>query len=191
MYDTKRSAVIQPGLDPELAARIKRRSRTDFSRCLLCFTCSSGCPFTEAMDAGPHRIMRMLQLGLVQEALESSTIWICVGCDTCSSRCPMAIDIAAVMDVLREKALEEGAKIACPEIVNLHDSILRSIQQYGRTHKLDVMLRYKFKQKTWFRDMDIGLRMLAKRKLDLLPSKVKQIGEIQSIFHTDKPENDE
>jgi heterodisulfide reductase subunit C len=190
MSDTRPNPVVQPGLDPELAARIKKRSKTDFYRCLLCFTCSSGCPFTEAMDAGPHRIMRMLQLGLVQEALESSTIWICVGCDTCSSRCPMAIDIAAVMDVLREKALEDGVAIANPEIMNLHDAILRSIQQYGRTHKLDVMLRYKLKQKSWFQDMDVGLRMLAKRKLDLFPSKVKQIEEIHAIFHADKPEDE-
>jgi hypothetical protein len=44
------------------------------------------------------------------------------------------------------------------------------------------MLRYKVRTRDWFSDMDVGLKMLAKRKLDLMPSKVKNIAKIKHLF---------
>ena len=44
------------------------------------------------------------------------------------------------------------------------------------------MLRHKLSTKSWFKDLDVGLKMLAKRKLDLWPSKVKDIREIAGLF---------
>jgi heterodisulfide reductase subunit C len=113
-----------------------------------------------------------------QEALECGTIWICVGCHTCSSQCPMGIDIASVMDTLRHMALEEGAAVAEPNILGFHEEVLRSLERYGRAHKLGIMWRYKLLTRRWFDDMDVGLKMLVKRKLELKPSRVKAIGEI-------------
>jgi heterodisulfide reductase subunit C len=170
------------GIDRQMTQQIKEHAKTDFQRCLQCRSCSGGCPFIEAMDLGPHRIIRMLQLGFVQNALRTSTIWICVGCDTCSSQCPMAIDIAAIMDVLRQKAVSEKVSVPTPEIVDLHTEILNSIYRYGRTHKLEIMLRYKVQTQTWFEDLDVGLKMLTKRKLDLFPSKIDAIQEIKQLF---------
>lgn len=175
----------------ELYKEIRSIAGTDFKRCFQCRSCSGGCPFFESMDLGPHKIMRLLQLGLCEEALASSTIWICVGCHTCDSNCPMAVDVPGVMDLLRQKALERGVEVVNPEILDFHKEILHSIQRYGRTHKLEIMLRYKVRRKSWFQDWDVGLRMLAKRKLDLLPSRVEAIHEVQNAFQegfgSDKP----
>jgi hypothetical protein len=49
------------------------------------------------------------------------------------------------------------------------------------------MLRYKVKKRAWFEDMDVGLKMLSKRKLHLLPSKVKGLVEIKEMFKTAQP----
>lgn len=166
---------------------LQKHSQTNCMRCLQCRSCSSGCPFYSAMDLGPHKIVRLLHFGQFQQALESSTIWICVGCDTCASNCPMAIDIPAIMDVLRQYALDRNIKNPMPEIVQLHNEILDSIHRYGRTHKLEIMLRYKVKKRAWFEDMDVGLKMLSKRKLHLLPSKVRGQAEIQEMFQTAQP----
>lgn len=175
-------AIKIKGLSRLQATELKERSETDFQRCLQCTACSGGCPFIQAMDLGPHRIMRLLQLGLIQEALKSSTIWFCVGCNTCSSQCPMAIDVASVMDMLRERALELGYPPANPEILNFHQEILNSIKRHGRTHKLEIMFRYKLHNKGWFEDLDLGLRMLSKRKLDLLPSNIENLKEVSRLF---------
>jgi heterodisulfide reductase subunit C len=154
----------------------------DFRRCFHCRCCGSGCPFIEAMDRPPNTVIRLLQFGLLQEALHSSTIWVCVACNTCSMECPMAIDIAALMDKLRHLALKEGVAVAEPDVLKFHHTVLESIARYGRAHKLDIMMRYKLTTRHWLQDWQVGLKMLAKRKLDLLPSRVKRMDEIKALY---------
>jgi len=174
--------ITRADMDKEFIRVVRERTGADFSRCLQCKTCSAGCPFSEIMDPFPNVVMRYVQFGLMKELLECSTIWICVSCNTCSIQCPMAIDIPGVMDVLRQMALVKKADIAEPDIVHFHDEVLRSIKKYGRTHKLEIMLRYKVKKQDWFGDLDVGLKMLAKRKLDLAPSKIKKMGGVKNLF---------
>ncbi len=150
--------------------------------CFHCRSCAGGCPFVAAMDYPPHHVIRLVQLGLREEALACSTIWICVSCNTCSIQCPMAIDIPAIMKTLGQMALEAKTEIAEPAILNFHREVLNSIQRYGRTHKLEIMLRHKLRSRRFFEDMDIGLKMLAKRKLDLMPSRVKNVAELKRVF---------
>ncbi len=165
-----------------LTDEISERSGVNFSACLHCKTCTNGCPFVDGMDYGPNQILRLIQLGMEEQVLKSSTIWVCVGCNTCSSVCPMAIDIPAVMDELRHKAMENGIKIPEPDIYNFHKEVLNTVKKYGRTHKLEIMMRYKLKTFDLLTDMGMGLKMLQKRKLDLMPSKVKDKKAIEKIF---------
>jgi heterodisulfide reductase subunit C len=136
------------------------------------------------MDYAPNRVIRLVQLGLRKEALESSGIWICVGCNTCSIQCPNAIDIPAINDALREMAIEEGVSVAEPDILNFHREVLHSIERYGRTHKFEIMLRYKLRRHDWFSDASVGLKMFAKRKLELLPSRSRDMETIKSLFNS-------
>ena len=90
--------------------------------------------------------------------------------------------MAAIMDVLRQMAIKENKKIAEPGILNFHNAVVNSISRYGRTHKLEIMMRYKLASKDFFSDVDLGLKMLSKRKLDLLPSKVKDKKAVRALF---------
>ena len=168
--------------DSSFVSEVIRRSAVDINKCWHCQSCASGCPFVQAMDYPPNRVIRMVQLGLRKEALESSGIWICVGCNTCSIQCPNCIDIPAVNDTLRQMAMEEGVVIAEPNILNFHQAVLKSIQRHGRTHKLEVMIRYKLKKHDWLTDLTVGIKMFAKHKLELLPSKSKKIEEVRRLF---------
>jgi len=94
----------------------------------------------------------------------------------------MAIDIPGVMDVLREQAIAEHADILEPDILNFHREVLGSIERYGRTHKLEIMLRYKLKTRDLISDWTVGMKMLAKRKLDLTPSRIERIDDVKKIF---------
>ncbi len=167
---------------PDFAGEMGEKTGIDFNRCLQCKTCANGCPFLDGMDHAPNQIIRMIQLGMVEEVLKTSAIWVCVGCNTCSSACPMAIDIPALMDGLRHAALEKGVEIPEPDILNFHQEVLNTVKKYGRTHKLEIMMRYKLKKMDLFSDMGVGLKMLKKRKLDLTPSRVKDIKAIEKIF---------
>jgi heterodisulfide reductase subunit C len=170
----------KPG--PSLAAEVREQSGTDFYRCYQCRSCGNGCPFVQAMDYTPNQVLRLVQFGMRQEVLTCKTIWVCVGCHTCSSQCPMSIDIAAVMDTLRLMAVEEGVAIGKPNIIDFHEEVLRSLEKYGRAHKLGIMLGYKRQTGRWLKDLDVGLKMLAKRKLDLIPSRVRDVKEITELF---------
>ncbi len=167
--------------DAKFAAEVKRRSGVNIDLCWHCRSCAGGCPFVKAMDYPPNQVIRYVQLGQQKQALENSGIWICVGCNTCSIQCPNAIDIPAVNDALRQMAMEQNI-VAEPNILNFHRAVLQSIERYGRTHKLEVMLRYKLKKHDWFTDMTVGLKMFAKRKLELLPSRSTNIGDIRRLF---------
>lgn len=160
----------------------------DYHRCLHCSCCGNGCPFIQAMDLPPNAVIRLIQYGMVEQALASSTIWVCVACNTCAMQCPMAIDIPALMDNLRHLALERGADVAEPDVLKFHQTVLDSISRYGRAHKLDIMMRFKLSTRRWLQDWQVGLKMLARRKLDLLPSKVDHMAAVKSFFDSRKKE---
>ena len=107
--------------DRSFRDEVNERSGENVGLCCHCRTSAGGCPYVKAMDYHPHAVFRLVQLGLRKEALESSTMWICVSCNTCSIQCPAAIDIPAIMHALRHMAMEEGVKIAQPEIVKFHE----------------------------------------------------------------------
>ena len=94
----------------------------------------------------------------------------------------MGIDISAVTDAICQIAIDEKVDVGEPDILKFHQNVLKTIKRYGRTHKLEIMLRYKLYKHDWFSDMGVGLKMLAKQKLDILPSRVKQMPYIKNIF---------
>lgn len=162
--------------------------QSQINRCYHCQCCANGCPFIEAMSHRPNVVMRMLQYGLIEEVLTSSTIWICVGCNTCAMQCPMAIDIPRLMDDLRRLALKRQAPVAEPDVLRFHRAVLESISRYGRAHKLGIMMRFKLKSRQWLQDWHIGLKMLAKRKLEFKASKVDRLEDVKRLFEFQRQE---
>lgn len=78
--------------------------------CYQCGKCSAGCAMTATMDLLPHQVIRLLQLGQVQEALASRTIWLCASCLACSTRCPRGVSLPNVMESLRVTLLRPGGR---------------------------------------------------------------------------------
>lgn len=173
---------LNPRKQLGLNRTLQKASRENFNRCLQCRTCTAACPFAWAMDLKPNQVLRHIQYGLHDELMHCSTIWICVGCHTCTSYCPMAINIPAVMDALRARCLDEGVKPAEPNIVNFHRQVLDSIKRHGRTHKLGIMMRYKLASGELLSDLDLGLKMLSKGKLELKPQTIKELDQVRRFF---------
>ena len=150
--------------------------------CYQCQKCSAGCPVAFAMDYKPNQIMQMVALGMKDRVLSSKTIWVCASCYTCSTRCPNDIDIAGVMDWLRQSALREGVVPAEKEVPLFHAALLDSIRSHGRVYELGMMARYKMKTGRLFDDMKLGWKMFRKGKLKLFPSGVKRKKEVTELF---------
>jgi heterodisulfide reductase subunit D len=94
-------------LDFDFQTLVEGRSGEDLSRCYYCLKCTAGCPSALAMPYGPAQMVRMTQLGLKDDLLESPSIWFCLQCETCGARCPNEISIAGLTQALRQIAMEE------------------------------------------------------------------------------------
>ncbi|MGC9059664.1 MAG: 4Fe-4S dicluster domain-containing protein [Thermoplasmata archaeon] len=86
---------------------VEELSGQNLFACYQCGRCSAGCPMVTKMDAIPSLIMRMLQLG-DEGVMEKNTYWVCASCYTCDVRCPKGIDIAKVMEALRQIKLRKN-----------------------------------------------------------------------------------
>jgi heterodisulfide reductase subunit C len=82
--------------------KVQELSGQNLLACYQCGKCSAGCPAVDEMDILPNQIIRYAQLGLKEELLASKAIWICASCLTCNARCPKGINIAEVIEALRQ-----------------------------------------------------------------------------------------
>ncbi len=160
-------------IDPEEAARfaaaIKTAGGTDVNACYQCRKCTTGCPVAYAMDYTPAQIMHAARLGLKDLVLNSSTIWLCAGCETCVSRCPQGVDLVRVMDVLRTMCLSQGYKPKEPEIASFYKLSLSNIQTFGRLYELGLMGKLKLTTREFSKDLRLGLGLFKRGKLRIIP----------------------
>jgi len=162
-------------------SEVNQHSGEEVQLCFQCFKCSLGCPITFAMDYLPHEIMRLVQLEERERVLNSQTIWVCATCETCTTRCPNKIDIARVIDTLRQISLKEG-KASEEGIVAFHKSFLNTIEHHGRLYELELMAWYKLRTKTFFDDMWLGNELFKRKKISLRPNRIEGLDEIKRIF---------
>lgn len=81
---------------------IEEISGTNVYLCYDCGKCSSGCAFMHKMDNTVNQIINYIKMGQKAKVLGANTPWVCASCLTCSVRCPREVDIAAVMEAVRE-----------------------------------------------------------------------------------------
>lgn len=161
---------------------VNQRSGQVIQLCYHCHKCTAGCPVAFAMDYGPDRLLRMIQFGLKEQVLCSSDIWICASCETCGTRCPNEIDIARVMDALRQMAVEEGLPTKERNVPLFHNLFLSIVKRLGRMHEASLMGLYKPLSRDLFSDIPMGLKMILKGKIPLLPHRIKGSDEVEKIF---------
>lgn len=87
--------------------KVEELSGQDLLTCYQCGKCSAGCPAVSKMDILPNQIVRMAQLGMKDELLHSQSIWSCASCMTCNVRCPKGINIAEVIEAIRQILLRK------------------------------------------------------------------------------------
>ncbi|MGW8192906.1 MAG: 4Fe-4S dicluster domain-containing protein [Desulforhopalus sp.] len=76
--------------------------------CMQCATCTGMCPMAQEMDFSPRKVMHMAQFGLQTKLSNINTYWKCASCHACSVKCPRGIDIAKVMEALRQQVLRKS-----------------------------------------------------------------------------------
>jgi len=157
-------------VDTSLAEEIAKRSGENVFLCYQCRKCASGCPSRVFMNSTPAELMRYVQLGMVDEAMKENTIWYCMSCQTCSTRCPQDIDIAHVVDTIRILVQEKRIK-ADTKNERLFNWLWMKILKYlGRMYEVGLTGTLNLFTGKPFKDLPLGIKMIKKGKLKLLPS---------------------
>lgn len=166
----------------DLLEEAVRLSGVDPISCMQCGMCTGGCPLAYEMDYSPRQILRLLQLGFVNEALSSRAIWLCLTCETCTARCPRDIDLAKIMNSLREIAIAQKIKPAEKDILTFHRSFLELVKRGGRLFELGLVGLYKLRSRRLFQDVFLAPAMLRRGKLKFIPRKIKGQDKVARIF---------
>ena len=162
------------------------------SACYQCKKCSAGCPLTFAMDLLPDQVIRLALLGQEEELLRCRTIWVCSSCETCTTRCPNEIDIAGVMDWLKEEALRRGCA-SQPGVAHFHQTVLDTVRLGGGRLSEPLLLGLyqlkggmtveKIRSGALFGELRLGWELARRGRLSpKLPRRLKGAREIKEIF---------
>ncbi len=149
--------------------------------CFQCKKCTVGCPIVFEMDYSPSQIIYAVRLGMKELVLNSKTIWLCASCETCTTRCPQDVDIAKVMDAGRILARKEKFKPGVREIPIFNRTFLQNIRIFGRLYEAGMTLFLKLRTGEFKKDLGLGIKMIKKGKLKLMPSFTRII-EINKMF---------
>jgi len=165
----------------QVRAELKHRYGIDVGRCYQCGKCSAGCPMAQEMDYSPRQILRLLQLGLKDEALHSRTIWLCATCATCTTRCPREVELARLMEGLRHEAKAKG--IITDKHNNLFfDFFLLIVKWLGRTYEGGLIILFNIFSLQPFKDVLHAPVMLYKGKINPFPHRISEAGQIRRIY---------
>jgi heterodisulfide reductase subunit C len=158
--------------------------------CYQCGTCTAGCPTVYAMDYTPRQIMRMVNLGMKKQVLESDTIWLCASCYTCQTRCPRGVEITSIMAALKSLAIKEGVHVANRRGPIFCNSFVEIAMSYGRMFEPLLMIKFAYKSegslkgalKHLMKNTSLGLELTKKGKMAFLPHKIRGREQIRKIY---------
>ena len=96
-------------------------------RCMVCGTCSAGCPVREVEPSfDPRVIVRLVVLGADDEIFGDDRLWLCSGCNTCDERCPQGVHLPALIRAIRNVGVRRGC---VPSVMTAQMELLH---RYGR-----------------------------------------------------------
>lgn len=173
--------LVTPVARSPFLSSVERESVQRIMDCYQCGKCTAGCPAAFAVDLTPRQVLRGIQLGLAEEVLDSSMIWLCLSCQTCTVRCPCQIDIARVMETLRLMAVRES-RVKERDVALFHRLFLRSVEAGGRLWELGLGGFYNLSSGHLLANVGLMPSLLAKGKLKLLPHRTKGAQEVKRIF---------
>jgi heterodisulfide reductase subunit B len=175
----------------DLAKRIQDELGQNVYLCYQCVKCTSGCPVAEFFDWQPNQIMRAVQLGQEDIALESQTPWLCASCQTCTTRCPQGLDIAGIMDFLTREAKNRGVELPLPELNTFNEAFMREVKLWHRSYEPGLMVEMTLRNRNpqaLLDDAGMYLKMMQKGKVGMIPHptrlpskrKVKPLDDVEN-----------
>jgi heterodisulfide reductase subunit C len=129
----------------------------------------------------------MIRADMESEVLASNTPWYCVSCYFCMVRCPQEIHIPDIMYALKGMAIEANLyeERVAPDLA---DSFVGYVEHYGRSFEFGLATRHYLRHQPLhlLGKAQMGLGMLSKDRLELTPTKIDNIEQLQAILQQAK-----
>lgn len=87
--------------NPDFLEELQKYGAVNIESCFNCGNCTAVCSLTTEDAPLPRNSIRLLQLGLKDNLLESVDPWLCYYCGDCSETCPRQAEPAETMMALR------------------------------------------------------------------------------------------
>jgi heterodisulfide reductase subunit B len=163
-----------------VAEEVESTTHQNANLCYQCMRCSSGCPMAEHFDLLPSEVMRAIQEG-DETVADSRTVWLCASCQTCNTRCPQELDIPGIIDHFRQATIDNAS---VPETARFFKAFLRNAKLFGRIFEAGLMGELNLREGKPFRDLGMGLRMIRKGKIKLVPGFTRLPSKVSKVFKT-------
>lgn len=152
--------------------------------CIQCGTCTGTCPVSYTMDITPRQIVAMFRAGLIEEILQSRTIWICASCYSCTVRCPAGIRVTDTLYALKRLAMKAKIYPKNYPVHALSEAFIENIYKYGRNFEMGLGVRYFLKTSPGklLSNAGFGMQMMSKGRMAMRPTKIKNINEVRAII---------
>lgn len=96
-------------INPRMRRIIQDVSRADSTMCWTCSSCDCECPMNIATGRlRPQKIVRLANLGLVDDLLSLPEIWYCLTCRRCNRVCPNLVKPETIVRYARTAAILGG-----------------------------------------------------------------------------------
>lgn len=125
--------------DRTLRRTIESNAEAQANLCWNCSTCDSECPVYLATGRlRPQKIVRMANLGLLDDLLSLPEIWYCLTCRRCNYVCPNLVRPASIIAFLRKEAVRRKL-VSWERFVRFREFF--SLFQRVRWHAADLCLK--------------------------------------------------
>jgi heterodisulfide reductase subunit C len=122
------SDIIKTGdFDPAFRQEIFEEPGAEkIALCFNCTGCTSGCPMAEQEpEYNIRKFLRMANLGMKDELLNSPYIWYCTTCYKCQERCPQGVQNVDALLKIRTIAVHDGI------MLDNHKKVSQLVLKFG------------------------------------------------------------
>lgn len=157
--------------------------------CLQCGSCGGSCPSGGDMEYTPRTLIAMIGAGDRDAVLAANTMWACVSCYFCTTRCPQEIPITDIIYTLKRLSIAER-RYKNTDAPALAKTFTNFVDKYGRSYEAGLATRYHL-LKRW-KPLEVakmgpmGMQMFARGRMAILPTRIRQIGQLQAIIRKAK-----
>lgn len=132
-------------------------------------------------DFSPRQIINLVNLGLLDTAVRSRMIFMCITCYSCTARCPRNIPVADVMIGLRNMAFARN--VMPPKNLAYYKDFSDMILKRGRLWEPELVMKFAMKTNilSLLDQKDAIINLFFRGKIPILPP--KSGSDLKNIRH--------